>query len=653
MGEENDQKTIKQDIIDKNRKRYLKKSDSEMTEDEKKDEEAMRDLNNGPTSDANRSCQDIFCCLFFLAFIGGCIVVTIFGFSRGDPSALMYIYDEAGNPCGKSSGVAADYPYLYLYNAVENVASTNLTYLKQGICVKSCPKTYNSTTLECIPTANNKDCSVKKINIYLSTPFLQKLCFPSKDLYDQAKLDAAKSTDSSGRTAAEMDSQYTAMGGLINANFINVDKLFDYLGDFGRVWPICIACAGIALVVGFLYLLIIRCCGACIAYISILLVEAALLALGFLFWKRMDLYTSVDDVTYRNIMLGFAITFWALSLIWFLIIICSCNKIRLAIALTEVAAIFVWKVMSIVLVPFFFFLIVALYLAYWVALSIFIYSAGDVTKGSNTFIATVTWDKTTRYAWWFNLFALLYTTAFIEALASFIYSSTACIWYFEQGGTDKDVPRPVCRSFWRAFRYHLGSLAFGSLIIAIVRFIMVIVAYIRYQLEHGGGPKNAASRCYKCLLDSLLCMLGCVEKCMEFINRHAYIQIALRGKSFCTSAFDGFAIVIRNLGRWTILTMIGGIFNSIGKLFIAGVTGVAGYVIITEVTKYSEKLNSPLLPTLVFILTGYVIGSIFISIYGNACDALMHCFLVDCEINRDAKHSPEQLRKFVEDEKDN
>lgn len=133
----------------------------------------------------------------------------------------------------------------------------------------------------------------------------------------------------------------------------------------------------------------------------------------------------------------------------------------------------------------------------------------------------------TRYAWWFHLFALIYITAFIEALASFVYSSTACIWYFEQGGTDRDVPRPVCRSFWRAFRYHLGSLAFGSLIIAIIRFIMVIVAYIRKQVETGGGPNNQVTKCYKCLLSALLCCLGCFEKCMEFINRHAYIQVRI------------------------------------------------------------------------------------------------------------------------------
>lgn len=122
---------------------------------------------------------------------------------------------------------------------------------------------------------------------------------------------------------------------------------------------------------------------------------------------------------------------------------------------------------------------------------------------------------------------MFYVTAFIEALASFIYASTACIWYFEQGGTDKDVSRPVSRSVWRVFRYHLGSLAFGSFIIAVVRFIMAIVAYVRYQLENGGGQGNVVSRCYKCLLDCVLCCLACFEKCMEFINRHAYIMVLL------------------------------------------------------------------------------------------------------------------------------
>lgn len=99
--------------------------------------------------------------------------------------------------------------------------------------------------------------------------------------------------------------------------------------------------------------------------------------------------------------------------------------------------------------------------------------------------------------------------------------------------------------------------------------------------------------------------------------------------------------------------LIGGVFNWIGKIFIACATAVSGYVIITEAPKYNSQLNSPILPTIVFLIIGYIVGTVFISIYGNACDALMHCYLVDKDINRDPKHSPPELRSFVEDEKDN
>lgn len=101
------------------------------------------------------------------------------------------------------------------------------------------------------------------------------------------------------------------------------------------------------------------------------------------------------------------------------------------------------------------------------------------------------------------------------------------------------------------------------------------------------------------------------------------------------------------------LAIIGGFFNLIGKVFISFLTALAGYVVITRVDRYKDKLNSPILPAFVFLCVGYIIGSIFISIYGNASDALMHCFFVDSEINTDAKHSPDELRSFVEDEKEN
>lgn len=79
---------------------------------------------------------------------------------------------------------------------------------------------------------------------------------------------------------------------------------------------------------------------------------------------------------------------------------------------------------------------------------------------------------------------------------------------------------PVRTSIYRAFRYHLGSLAFGSLILAIIQFIRVILAYMESQMKKAGGNQNAA---IKFLLRCLSCYLACFERFIKFLNKNAYI----------------------------------------------------------------------------------------------------------------------------------
>jgi hypothetical protein len=65
------------------------------------------------------------------------------------------------------------------------------------------------------------------------------------------------------------------------------------------------------------------------------------------------------------------------------------------------------------------------------------------------------------------VFGGLWINALIQAINDFIIASACCIWYFSQG-TDEKPFRAIRTSIWRAFRYHFGSMAFGSLILAIV-----------------------------------------------------------------------------------------------------------------------------------------------------------------------------------------
>jgi hypothetical protein len=54
------------------------------------------------------------------------------------------------------------------------------------------------------------------------------------------------------------------------------------------------------------------------------------------------------------------------------------------------------------------------------------------------------------------------------------------------------------------------------------------------------------------------------------------------------------------------------------------------------------------------LVVGYVIGHLVMSIYSMSGDSLMHCFLLDEDVNQGVakSHCPEQLRKFMSEERD-
>jgi len=287
-------------------------------------------------------------------------------------------------------------------------------------------------------------------------------------------------------------------------------------------------------------------------------------------------------------------------------------------------------------------------MVYWIALSIFLYATGEFDKEGSKVIANFEWDAKIRYSWWFHLFALFYMTAVISAYSSFVYSSSACIWYFT---SEKGIEaHPIRSSFKRGIRYHFGSLSFGALIIAIVRLIMVWLEVVKKRVESTSTNKTQ-SKCFKCIISCLQCCVGCCGKCMEYVNRHAFIQIALKGDSFCTAAWEGFGLIVRNLGRFTVLTAIGTIFTVIGTIFISVVSGVIGYFLITKVSYFSDELNSCVLPVVVFIIIGLILGLVTMSIFGTSGDALMHSFLLDEELNKGQAKAFPELQKFMNDER--
>lgn len=184
------------------------------------------------------------------------------------------------------------------------------------------------------------------------------------------------------------------------------------------------------------------------------------------------------------------------------------------------------------------------------------------------------------------------------AMGIFVVAASVCMWYYNHGA-NSELDSPVTRSFKMAFRYHFGSLAFGSFILAVVQFMQFVVELFKKQAEAAGGGAN---KCFEYVLSCVQCCLACVERIVKFINETAYIQIALRGKNFCMAAKDGFEIVWGNGMRYLIVAGVGGIMMFIGRIMIASGTTAAFYVLISFVPSIKAGIIEPLYLLVVHVL---------------------------------------------------
>ena len=638
---------------------------------------------NGPIDDDSRKCRDVICCIIFILIVILCVIVAAFGFIKGEPSKLFYFYDEYGNACGHDQGFV-DYPYLYFTSVISGLQDFDTNNIIKGVCVKTCPNVTldpdeyknKNYTLDCKYNTSTTECEVKYKDYYRSKPFLERICFPGTDdeihynatiqqlikIYDPDTGDVFEkivnnedvindtSKEASGRLFiaqdainGEKDTQ-KASAKLINLSYFT--QLFTlWINDLYVTRYAIIGSIGWSFILAMLYFLFLRCCAGFITFLIILIVEAGLVVLAVYFKilseKEEEKVAESDTTDY-----AFFWAFTALAAAWLLFILIMCNRIRLAVALTQVTSKYINKTWCIVFVPFLFFIILVIWLAYWIVMLVFLYASGEFESTSKIF-ASFKMDETLEYGFWFHIVMLFYITAVIEAYSQFVYASSACIWYFNfEKGTEN---HPIAKSFQRGIRYHFGSLVFGATIIAIIRFLMFFVEYIKKKLEKSAGKTQG--KCFKCIFCVIQCCLGCCNKFMEYVNKHAFIQIALKGDSFCTSAFEGFGLIIRNLGRFSVLALVSGIFSLVGTLFITVASCIIGYFLITNVDTFSDELNSCVLPVVAFGLIGFVMGRVTMTIFSVSGDALIHSFLLDEELNKGQPKAFPELQKFMQDER--
>mmetsp|Transcript_46762 Transcript_46762/g.109466 ORF Transcript_46762/g.109466 Transcript_46762/m.109466 type:complete len:925 (+) Transcript_46762:104-2878(+) len=373
---------------------------------------------------------------------------------------------------------------------------------------------------------------------------------------------------------------------------------------------------------------------------------------------------------------------WVLAGIYFFLVCCLSDRIRLAIAVNEVAATFVKDTPRILLMPILQTFCGILWILLWALSASFLLSQvpdGYTPKDSYTSYeeaygtATVPGKCTDKwptggvyksdicdltvngtYACWkcsppryvfdwrfaVSFFVFLWNNALNIAIGQCLIAGAVGVWFFTPNA-DKGSRRVIAQSTWNVFRYHLGSLAFGSFIIAVIQFIRYLMKYYEKQ------AKAAKNRVLVMVLKVMQCCIWCFEKCVKFLNKNAYIQIALMGTNFCVSAKKAFFLILRNAFRFGVVAILGTMIHAIGFLFIIACSVALGYVILTGL--YPDI--APAVCLVIYGCTAYVVSKLFMNVFGLAVDTTLQCFIACEEMELGGDFIPSSMARWLDKSK--
>ncbi|XP_011849966.1 PREDICTED: choline transporter-like protein 2 [Mandrillus leucophaeus] len=374
----------------------------------------------------------------------------------------------------------------------------------------------------------------------------------------------------------------------------------------------------------------------------------------------------------RQTWLAFMIILSILEVVIILLLIFLRKRILIAIALIKEASRAVGYVMCSLLYPLVTFFLLCLCIAYWASTAVFLSTSNEavykIFDDSSCSLTAKTCNPETfpssnesrlcpnarcQFAFYggesgyhrallglqiFNAFMFFWLANFVLALGQVTLAGAFASYYWALRKPD-DLPAfPLFSAFGRALRYHTGSLAFGALILAIVQIIRVILEYLDQRL------KAAENKFAKCLMTCLKCCFWCLEKFIKFLNRNAYIMIAIYGTNFCTSARNAFFLLMRNIIRVAVLDKVTDFLFLLGKLLIVGSVGILAFFFFTHRIRIVQDTAPPLnyywVPILTVIVGSYLIAHGFFSVYGMCVDTLFLCFLEDLERNDGSAERP-------------
>lgn len=223
----------------------------------------------------------------------------------------------------------------------------------------------------------------------------------------------------------------------------------------------------------------------------------------------------------------------------------------------------------------------------------------------------------------FSLFVAVWTLTVIFNLAKFTITLATCLWYHE----DIVHPRSIfVRSLFWTFRYHFGTVCFGSFVLGVSDGFRRVSQYLLSK-SSGVDSLNTLGRIPAACLG---CLVNLADRIVRFFTYQVFTEVALSSDSFCSSAKRMASMMELSLSR----------FEAFCDLLVF-CAKLAVSLSTTLMCKYILTSNFRLLPELatigsaeavtlsIIFMVSWAVSGLFVFVWQTSADAIINLQILE------------------------
>jgi len=541
-------------------------------------------------------CTDpIFLALFLLA-LGGMGYTQVYAYRNGDTRKLV----NGINWDGKVCGVDTNGSYLYW---CKDASGQELAF-KDPICVESCPtnQTAPTTTTECYDPLTH---FLTRIDAY-ATKRWGTVCVPAA-----ASLKAMVKKRVLGR------------GNKIQPA---VHSVFDS-------WVIITSSGVVGIGVGYAYLFLLSIAAKPLVQASMVFMVIGPFCLGC-YWIYIGFFPpegSWFDDRQMNFIWGASSL--CISLVFALVACCFLGGLDTATKIVEASCECMFAEGSLLLEPFIALVVKFVTLGIMCGGLLALISCGKVRPTGQVGILR-TWELSLEEKIYlsYSLFMLVWMLELGTAVSQYVLAWATQLWYFTPNDADGEKrnvqPCAICSAYINCLRFHLGTCALGSLLIAALRCL-------RYVMQACARMAEAEGNCIgSCIAKVCICCITCAKEFAMMLTKTAYMHVAITSEDFLHSAKSAMGIIAEEVPVIAILNGAQSVFMVLGVAVVSSVPAGLTYIVCSRVPAFTSNesdyfVEYPKVVALASALFNAVIGLSFMLVFDTVGDTILYCFAMD------------------------